>query len=160
MYRLWISCCCSLSPQGKIFRSRTQLRRYLLSQTNVELQISDFDFSVSDKTQQTRGTLKEESSCPLRAGETANENMEERGEEESETGEQSGLDTERANPLNPALDEHSSTSASESQEHDPLETAGGVEGENKSLNLTECVSPPRNTESREFPLDDSNECHI
>lgn len=126
----------------------------------MELQISDFDFSVSDKTQQTRGTLKEKSSCPLRAGETANEDVEERGEEESETGEQSGLDTERANPLNPALEEHSSDSASERQEHDPLETAGGVEDENKRLNLTDCVSPPRNTDSREFPLHDSNECHI
>ncbi|ROI74338.1 Methyl-CpG-binding domain protein 4 [Anabarilius grahami] len=129
-------------PQGKIFRSRTQLRRYLLSQTNTDLQISDFDFSVSDKTQQTRGTLEEKSSCPRRAGETANEDMEERGEEESET----GLDTEPANPLNPALDEHSS--ASERREHDPFETAGGVEDENERLSLTDCVSPSRNTESR------------
>lgn len=66
--------------------------------------------------------------------------------EESET----GLDTEPADPLNPALDEHSS--ASERQEQDPLETAGGVEEGNQRLNLTDCVSPPRNTESREFPL--------
>lgn len=64
------------------------------------------------------------------------------GEEESET----VPDTEPANTLNPALDEHSS--ASESQEHDPSETAGGVEDENKRLNLADGVSPPS-----EFPLE-------
>ncbi|XDV48328.1 hypothetical protein PO909_017759 [Leuciscus waleckii] len=126
-----------ISPQGKIFRSKTQLHRFLLSQTNTELKISDFDFSVSE-TRQTRRTLIEGSS----AGVTADED--ECRDEERESGEQIGLEDER---VNPALDEHSDCSASESQELDRLETTG-VEEENQSLKHTDCVSPSRNTENR------------
>ncbi|XP_077053362.1 methyl-CpG-binding domain protein 4 isoform X1 [Siphateles boraxobius] len=132
-----------ISPQGKIFRSKTQLHRFLLSQTNMELQISDFDFSVSE-SQQTRRTLKEED----RAGVTADEDVYEGRDEKRESGEQISLEDERVNRLNPTLDEHSDISASESQELDRLETTGGVEEENKSLKHTDCVSPSRNTENR------------
>ncbi|XP_077053363.1 uncharacterized protein mbd4 isoform X2 [Siphateles boraxobius] len=131
-----------ISPQGKIFRSKTQLHRFLLSQTNMELQISDFDFSVSE-SQQTRRTLKEED----RAGVTADEDVYEGRDEKRESGEQISLEDERVNRLNPTLDEHSDISASESQELDRLETTGGVEEENKSLKHTDCVSPSRNTEN-------------
>lgn len=131
-----------ISPQGKIFRSRSQLRRYLLSHTDMELHISDFDFSVSGETRQTRRTPKEKSSSPLSVGVTANEDEDERQEEKTETGEQNGLIAERATRLNPSLDEHSDISASESHEHD-----GGADEENKSLNRTDCVSPSRNSQS-------------
>lgn len=117
-----------ISPQGKIFRSKTQLHRFLLSQTNMELKISDFDFSVSE-TQHTRRTVEEESSA-------AEEDVCER----RESGEQSGLEAERVNRLNPTLDEHSDISAPESQELDRFEE------ENKKH--THCVSPSRNTENR------------
>ncbi|KAG1949081.1 methyl-CpG-binding domain protein 4 [Pimephales promelas] len=125
-----------ISPQGKIFRSKTELHRFLLSQTNVELQISDFDFSVS-ATQRTRRTLKEED----RAEVTADEDVCERRDEKREIGD------ERVNRLNPTVDEHSDISAPESQEHDGLETTGGGEEENQSRKHTDCVSPSRNSEN-------------
>ncbi|XP_067269031.1 methyl-CpG-binding domain protein 4 [Pseudorasbora parva] len=119
-----------ISPQGKIFRSRAQLRRFLLSQTDVQLTVSDFDFSVS-------GPRKEKSS-PLSAEVTANED--ERREEKMEN----DLEAEREERLNPPLDEHSEVSASESQEYDPSETTGGEE---ESLKHTDCTSPSKNTQS-------------
>ncbi|XP_073675401.1 uncharacterized protein mbd4 [Garra rufa] len=147
-----------ISPQGKIFRSRTQLHRYLLSQTDLHLQLSDFGFSVSDEhrempqTRQKRRKQQVKSrpteACPPSVAMITNKDMDEHQEESKETGEQN--EAGRASPANhshPALDARLQSSP-ENQRQRPSETTGGPEDEHTSLTHMACVSPSRSADSR------------
>ncbi|XP_051509258.1 methyl-CpG-binding domain protein 4 isoform X1 [Myxocyprinus asiaticus] len=158
-----------ISPQGQSFRSKTQLHRYLLSETNTDLQLSDFDFSTSKNHSREHqikpnGQQKKKRKLKITSDITensqklmSNEGME---EEKREDEEQNGLENmvkrdSTANHFSLTAAERTEIpavtvqSASESQEQHLLENTGEKEDEFIGENYhRECMSPCRDTENR------------
>ncbi|KAK2899114.1 hypothetical protein QQF64_031422 [Cirrhinus molitorella] len=148
-----------ISPQGKIFRSRTQLHRYLLSQTDLHLQLSDFGFSsASDErremlqTRQKRRKQKVKSSptedCPLSVVMISNKDTDEHQEETRETEEQN--EPGRVSPANhshPAINASLQFSSANQQQKSSEMKEGPEDEHTTSLTHMACVSPSRSTDS-------------
>ncbi|XP_051509261.1 methyl-CpG-binding domain protein 4 isoform X3 [Myxocyprinus asiaticus] len=161
-----------ISPQGQSFRSKTQLHRYLLSETNTDLQLSDFDFSTSKNHSREHqikpnGQQKKKRKLKITSDITensqklmSNEGME---EEKREDEEQNGLENmvkrdSTANHFSLTAAERTEIpavtvqSASESQEQHLLENTGEKEDEFIGENYhRECMSPCRDTENSLSP---------
>lgn len=157
-----------ISPEGRSFRSKTQLHNYLLSEKDINLQLSDFDFTASsdqrrvtqakqngkqkkERKQEIKSSILEDSSLSI--------SMTGYGEEmdgQEVVGEKNGL---KVNNSDQIQDKHTVTfpaslpSVSKSQEQCPLENTEEsdetFEGDKEMTSgYVESETSFRNTENR------------